>query len=132
MLCVPHAPHAQSCTFVRYTLLHLSEELLDRLHVRCSHSWLSRMLKRWRWSFKNVNPRHILKFTPRNIIYYGHYLIRIRNIPPTRIKFMDEASFSSRGTQSIIMYVHVHASMLTSIQISSFRLSSTPCCICQR
>ena len=81
----------------RYTLHGLSTLLFDHLNVHVSRSWLSRMLHRWRWSFKNINHKHVRKFTTHNIMYYGNYLINIQSIPLHRIKFIDEASFSSRG-----------------------------------
>ena len=81
----------------RYTLHHLSRLLLSRIGIAPSRMWLSRMLKRWRWSFKNINHKHVRKFMQHNILYYGQYLVNIRTIPMDRIKFIDEASFSSRG-----------------------------------
>ena len=74
-----------------------SRLLLSRIGIAPSRMWLSRMLKRWRWSFKNINHKHVRKFMQHNILYYGQYLVNIRTIPMDRIKFIDEASFSSRG-----------------------------------
>jgi hypothetical protein len=71
--------------------------LRSRCGVVVSRSWLSRMFRRWRWSFKKISHKHIRKFTPQNIQYYGLYLINIRTIPMHNIKYIDESSFDSRG-----------------------------------
>ncbi len=95
--------HACMCMHsLRFTLYTLRMLLLDRLGVRVSRAWLSRMFRRWRWSFKKLNHKHVDKYTPRNIAYYGQYLAYIRTVPMNRIKYMDEASFSSRGMNAWI------------------------------
>ncbi len=73
------------CVYVcvcRYTLYALRVLLRTRLGVDVSRAWLSRMLSRWRWSFKNLNHKHVHKFTPHNIACYGQYLTHIHETCP--------------------------------------------------
>jgi hypothetical protein len=39
------------------------------------------------------------KFTQENMLYYGEYALAIRLLPWERLKFADEASFSSKGAR---------------------------------
>lgn len=87
----------------RQTLYELSRHLSQRFGAPISRDWISRMFKRWRWSFKKISHKHIRKFLWPNIYYYAHYLVHVQNMQMGRIKFVDEASFSSRG-EHIIMH----------------------------
>ncbi len=89
----------------RFTIHSLRVLLFDRLGVHVSRMWLSRMFRRWRWSFKKLNHKHIHKYTPQNIEYYGQYLTYIRTVPMNRIKYLDESSFASRGMYACNVYV---------------------------
>ncbi len=117
------------CFVCRYTLYALRVLLHTRLGVSVSRSWLSRMLSRWRWSFKNLNHKHVHKFTAHNIAYYGQYLTHIRNIPMTHIKFLDEASFSSRGNTD---HTHTHTHTHTHNNITYMHVSTchSYACVC--
>ncbi len=86
-----------ACVCVRRTLYELASQLSSRFGVSISRSWVCRMFKRWRWTFKNVSQKHTNKFHWNNIRTYGHFLVHVRNVPMVRIKYCDEASFASRS-----------------------------------
>ncbi len=97
LVCVRVCVYVLFVLVARQTLYDLSARLSDRFGVLISRSWVCRMYKRWRWSFKNVSRQHTNKFEWNNIRMYGHFLVHVRNIQQTRIKYCDEASFSSRS-----------------------------------
>jgi hypothetical protein len=105
--------------FVSQTLYDISSQLSSRFGCAINRSWVCRMYKRWRWSFKNTNYKHIHKYQWANIHLYGHYLVYTRSLQMMRIKFMDEASFSSRS-QFIIAVIL--------FDIKSFICSIALCC----
>lgn len=88
---------------LRRTLHSMSSLLSSRFRCHITRTWVCRMYKRWRWTFKNTSQKHIHKFMWANLVLYGRYLVYIRNIQQGRIKFMDEASFSSRSKSCIMM-----------------------------
>ena len=102
--------HTQCYMQYRQTLYSISNQLSLRFQQRISRSWVSRMYKRWRWSFKNVSHKHLRKYLWPNLLRYSRYLVQIRGIQQARIKFMDEASFSSRGNShyAFTHYKHAH------------------------
>jgi len=61
--------------------------------VSVTRSWVSRLLKRNGWSLKVVNFRHKYKFKPENIQYYFTFVFALRDIPPQRVKYLDETHF---------------------------------------
>jgi len=81
----------------RRTLYSMSSLLSSRFQCSITRSWVCRMYKRWRWTFKNTSQKHIHKYLWSNLVLYGRYLVYIRSIQQRRIKFMDESSFSSRS-----------------------------------
>jgi hypothetical protein len=86
-----------ACVCVRQTLYELASQLSSRFGVSISRSWVCRMFRRWRWTFKDVSQKHTNKFHWNNIRAYGHFLVHVRNVPMVRIKYCDEASFASRS-----------------------------------
>jgi len=63
-----------------------------------SRTWISQLFKSWGWSFKVPDMRAQLnKYTTNNIRYYMDFLATIQDIPPSKMKFCDEAHFSSRN-----------------------------------
>jgi len=58
-----------------------------------SRSYLCRLFKKWRWSFKRPSVKQIAKYTRNNILYYGDFLSGIKNIPWGKLKYLDECHF---------------------------------------
>jgi len=58
--------------------------------------YVSRLFKKWRWSYKTPERKQILKYTKENISYYGTYITTAYCIPWDRLKFMDEGHFVSK------------------------------------
>jgi len=61
-----------------------------------SKSYIARIFRSWRWSFHKPTRYQFQKFTHQNIQYYGEYIISIQKLPWKSLKFVDEASFSTR------------------------------------
>jgi hypothetical protein len=57
------------------------------------------MFKHWRWSWKIPVYKQIQKYTEENIEYYQEYLLNVFSIPMSRLKFMDEVSFSKKDVR---------------------------------
>ena len=96
------------CRCTLYSLLCL---LADRCGVRVSRMWLSRMFRRWRWSFKKISHKHVRKFA---------MVINIRNVPMHNIKYIDEASFDSRGHYTRLPRIACHKSLCASLPTHLF------------
>jgi len=80
------------------SLREIQNEVAERFpdHPTPSLAWLSRLFKRWCWSFKVPDRRAQLnKFTIENIHRYVHFVAAIHSIDPLRMKFIDEANYSS-------------------------------------
>lgn len=74
--------------------------------TRVSRKWVSKVLRGWRWSARNIKWRSPLKYTPENIVHYINYLWDIRLLAAndvTRIKFLDEVHFSPRGACDFVV-----------------------------
>lgn len=80
------------------TLLDIKSMLAQHGHT-VSKAYISRVFKVWRWNLKQ--PYHVAayKFTAANITYYGHFLVWIQDIDPSRIKYFDESYFKSKALQ---------------------------------
>ena len=77
-------------------LLEISTELRRR-GFPYSRSSISRLLKKWRWSFKIPTVFQRMKYTEDNILYYNEFLEWFVRTDPIRIKFVDEVHFDKRG-----------------------------------
>lgn len=77
-------------------LLEISNELCQRGYPY-SRSAISRLLKKWRWSFKIPTVFQRMKYTDVNTRYYNDYLRWYLDTDPVRIKFVDEVHFDRRG-----------------------------------
>jgi hypothetical protein len=66
---------------------------------RVSTGWLSNLIKLWGYSFKKVEYRQLNKFTPENMAYYTSFIALMQQIPFSRLKFLDESHFKSKGSE---------------------------------
>jgi len=62
-----------------------------------SDMWVSRVFKRWRWSFKKASYQQLQKYTNENIEYYKTFLEALQDIPWIKLKFADEGHFKSKS-----------------------------------
>jgi hypothetical protein len=74
------------------------------VRIACEHAFdvnttfISRIFKSWRWSFKSASPeQQLLKYTQANIEYYIEFVNSIQSIPWRNLKFLDESHFKSKG-----------------------------------
>ena len=70
-------------------------------NFKVSLMFVSRIFKKWRWSFKKPSYEQLNKYTQENILYYATYQHCIKEIPWYRLKFADESHFNSKGICSI-------------------------------
>ena len=71
---------------------------LNSLEINYTHSNLSKLFKRWRWSFKIPTVQQIEKYTFDNLEYYLQFCERLLTTPDLRrVKFLDEVHFDSKG-----------------------------------
>jgi len=62
---------------------------------KINKSYLSRLLKRWGWSRKIKLRKQVNKFKVQNLAYYITFLVEVKKIPWSKLKFLDESSFCS-------------------------------------
>lgn len=71
--------------------------LIANIDIHVNKQFITRMLHRMGWSFKVPTSVNIKKWTVENIQYYEKYYSLARNIPLSKLKFMDESSFNNQG-----------------------------------
>jgi hypothetical protein len=59
--------------------------------------WVSRLLKKWRWSFKIPAVTQREKYALSNLEYYVDFCSWLSNVDLKRVKFVDELHFDSRS-----------------------------------
>jgi hypothetical protein len=64
---------------------------------RVTRMWVSRLLKKWRWSFKIPAVTQREKYTLSNLEYYVDFCSWLSNVDWKRVKFVDELHFDSRS-----------------------------------
>ncbi len=64
---------------------------LEELAFNVSISDIRTIFKTWNWSWKIPGVQQLLKYTPANIEYYFEFAVAIRNVPFTKMKWLDEA-----------------------------------------
>lgn len=77
------------------------QDIVDHLaghEIHVSLMFISRLVKRWGFSFKKPSVININKFTSKNIEYYSAYITWVQTKPLNCLKFMDESSFNARRT----------------------------------
>jgi hypothetical protein len=68
------------------------------LYPRVSRDYIQRIFYSWRWSWQIPVHRQIEKYTPQNVSRYLAYVLHMDTIEDiTRIKYMDEVHFASKG-----------------------------------
>ena len=77
-------------------LAELAEEL-GKNGFPYSRSSVSRLLQRWRWTFKIPTVFQRLKYTPTNMQYYNYFVQWLETADLARLKFVDEVPFDRRG-----------------------------------
>eukprot|EP01113_Clastostelium_recurvatum_P042754 TRINITY_DN6955_c0_g1_i1.p1 TRINITY_DN6955_c0_g1~~TRINITY_DN6955_c0_g1_i1.p1 ORF type:complete len:271 (+),score=41.16 TRINITY_DN6955_c0_g1_i1:339-1151(+) len=69
---------------------------LYRFGLIVSPSFISRLFRRWSFSFKTPEYRMIYKYSWENLSYYFTYLVEISRIPQAHIHYLDEASYNPK------------------------------------
>lgn len=70
---------------------------LERHNFHYSRSWVSRLLKRWRWSFKIPAVTQTQKYTISNLEYYAEFCLWLNEVDLAKVKFLDEVHFDARS-----------------------------------
>ena len=70
---------------------------VKRFNYDINKPYLTRLLKKWRWSSKLSSEEQIQKYSISNIEYYADYLLEISSIPWYKLKFLDESHFRASG-----------------------------------
>jgi len=63
------------------------------LNVDINNQYVSRIFKRWGWSWKIIDIRKIEKYTPKNIFKYYIHALCMSSLPLSKLKFLDESGF---------------------------------------
>jgi len=66
--------------------------------------FVSRLFARWGFTRKKKLRKQIGKFHLNNLIYYAEFLVEVKKIPWSRLKFLDESSFNSRDIRRHMSY----------------------------
>jgi len=85
------------CKAEPFTTLGEYRQYLTEKGFNVSKSYLQRLFKKWRWSWKKPGKVQIQKYTHENMKYYFEWIIGIQGIPWKRLKFLDEAHCVSKG-----------------------------------
>lgn len=71
----------------------------ERHGFTTSKMFFSRLFRRWGWSFKQPETKHIAKYSTGNIMNYIQFLLFVRRVPLQRLKFLDESHLVPRGME---------------------------------
>lgn len=78
------------------------QEFLKGQRYYLSRMSISRLLKKWRWSFKIPCVRQVHKYTYSNIDYYMQFCIWLSCVDLRKVKTVDEVHFDRKGTDFIL------------------------------
>jgi len=67
---------------------------------KINRMYLSRLFRQWHWSFKCPEFKQINKFSASNIRCYVNFLLEIRQIPWSKLKFLDEAHIAAKDLRA--------------------------------
>jgi len=81
-------PHTSFCSIISY---------VKQFNYIITKDYISKLLKKWRWSPKISSEEQIQKYSIKNVEYYVDYLLEIQTIPWHHIKFLDESHFRASG-----------------------------------
>jgi len=73
---------------------------LRQCGVSVSRSWVYRLLKRLKLTYKVIKYRAAKKYTPENMQYYFTYALAAQNLPLHRLKYCDETHFAAKDTRA--------------------------------
>lgn len=62
---------------------------------------------KWRWSWKRADPKQPHKYSIPNMNYTIEFVLWIRTVPFTRLKYLDESHFNSKGLFIFVVFVCV-------------------------
>jgi len=63
----------------------------------CDRYSVSRILRKWGWSWKITGHKQIAKYAVHNMEWYCRYVFAIRLVPWHRLRYLDESHFESRS-----------------------------------
>jgi hypothetical protein len=64
-----------------------------------SSTFILRIFKEWKWSFKKTSKKQIYKYSTKNIIRYFNFIKKIQTLDMHKLKYLDESHFESKGLQ---------------------------------
>jgi hypothetical protein len=70
---------------------------LLELGYDCNRDYIRAIFKEWKWSWKRPSFKQLQKYTPENMGKYAAYVAWIAMQDLTKMKFMDEVHFVSKG-----------------------------------
>lgn len=77
--------------------------MLKNVGYDLEESYIRRIFKSWRWSWKKPIRKQFHKYSSSNLRYYGDFLSFILGFPDwTKLKFIDEVHFVGKGNVSDI------------------------------
>ena len=72
--------------------------LLAEDGYQVNRMFVSRIFRKWRWSFKKPSIKQIHKYKPENMIYYVQFVHWVETIPWKSFKYFDETHCKSTDT----------------------------------
>jgi transposase len=79
-----------------YSFSDIRTKVREVFQQQLSFSWLSRLMKSWRWSVKTASWKQLHKFRLDNLVYYCDFVHWIQNLPRwNNVKVFDECHFCS-------------------------------------
>jgi len=84
-----------------------TQEVANEMHhhgFAINSMYVAHTLCSWGFARKRKNRKQINKFKIANLQYYPVYLVEVKKVPWSRLKFLDESSFNSRDVRRNYAY----------------------------
>lgn len=71
----------------------ITDYLRERWNRDLSNTTTKRLLKSWNWTWKVPTYVQLNKYTESNLTYYGYYMLFLKRVDISKLKFVDECHF---------------------------------------
>ncbi len=75
------------------------QEFLTWYHFYLSTTFIKKIFKQWKWSFKKASKKQVNKYTQANIITYFRFGLFLDGVENWKLKYLDESHFESSSLQ---------------------------------
>ncbi|KAM9972873.1 hypothetical protein ACTFIR_012243 [Dictyostelium discoideum] len=81
------------------SLVNISNRLRELLNIDVNTMYISRLFKKWGYSYRYPTFTEKLKYTPENITHMRDFVRMVAHLNPLKVKFVDEAHYSPVTTR---------------------------------